>query len=104
MTLDQIINLLEEVREIAGGDAPVFLAHQPNWPFQFSITDVTAVDLNAEERVETQVALQAAPAGSDEHRECTEHLADLQPDWKIYVVEGSEQEYLPGVAAKAIGW
>ena len=38
MTIDQLIERLEEYRDLIGGDAQVRLMTQQNWPFENSIT------------------------------------------------------------------
>lgn len=44
MTLDQLIETLEEYREERGGDTEVLLATQPNWPLAFHIAQCRYVN------------------------------------------------------------
>ena len=41
MTLDQLIEELEDAREDLGGDAEVRIAYQPNWPIWATLRYVT---------------------------------------------------------------
>lgn len=41
MTIDELIGLLEELRDDISGDAEVRLMTQENWPFENSIRGVT---------------------------------------------------------------
>jgi len=42
MSIDELIEVLQEAREDLGGDAEVRLAMQPNWPFEYTIRNGTA--------------------------------------------------------------
>jgi hypothetical protein len=44
MTLGELIERLEELRDDVGADAEVRLMTQPNWPFENSIRGVTTAD------------------------------------------------------------
>lgn len=56
------------------GDAEVRLAQQPSWPFEYSI----------------------ARFGVE--------IAEVEGADVVYIAEGSQLGYLPGVARDAIGW
>jgi hypothetical protein len=74
-TLDSLIETLTNLRDNEGvdGNTEVLLAQQPNWPFEFTIGGVVAVEL-----------------GEDE--EYAEDVGKMV----VYIAEGSSQEYLPG--------
>jgi hypothetical protein len=40
MTIDELIEALEEARDEHGGDQAVLLAHQPHWPFEYETAQV----------------------------------------------------------------
>lgn len=47
MTLDKLIEMLEEMREEVGGDTAVRLMTQQNWPFENHIKGITSTsDMN----------------------------------------------------------
>lgn len=72
MKLNDLIETLENLRDCHdAGDSPVYLAHQPRWPFEFTIGGVIAHELTDEE----------------------EDVEDVGKT-VIYIAEGSSQEYL----------
>ena len=79
MTVRELINLLEDFDE----NAEVRIAHQPRWPFEYSIGDVVACD------------------GGDEDED--EPNASDAPQ-VVYLGEGDQLGYLPGRAARELGW
>jgi hypothetical protein len=81
-TLNELIERLEDIREEAGnGEMEVFLAHQPNYPFEFSIAEPKLVDIN--------------PANYDEEgRELTNSRDRDDPKYVVYIPEGGHQTYL----------
>ena len=82
MTLRDLIDRLTDVADEYGDDVEVRLAIQPSWPFEHSIRDVEVVD----------------PADYDE-------AADENDDpVVVYIAEGRQLGYLPGVASRALGW
>ncbi len=84
MTVADLIHVLQQACEdadVTPDDVEVRLAFQPNWPFEYSIDDgpdilVVEVQNDAYER----------------------------HDKIIYLPEGSQIGYLPGVAARSLGW
>lgn len=42
MTIDEMIERLNEYRDQLGGDAEVRMMQQPNWPFQYHIGNVVS--------------------------------------------------------------
>lgn len=75
MNVRDLKRFLEDVDD----DVEVRFASQPNWPFEYSIDDVQVVDLNGEDGEE-------------------------EPNEVVYLTEGSQIGYLPGVVSRAIGW
>jgi basic membrane lipoprotein Med (substrate-binding protein (PBP1-ABC) superfamily) len=84
MTVYELKRLLEDFDD----DAEVRLAHQPSWPFEYSLADVIAIDPDDE----AELAHQAI---DDDEDECAT---------VVYLVEGDQLGYLPGHAAAEIGW
>jgi hypothetical protein len=79
MTVAELIEILED----QDGDTEVRLAMQPNWPFEYSIETAIGPD-------------ELANPDDDE-------AADEVPN-VIYLTEGSQLGYLPGVVSKGLGW
>jgi hypothetical protein len=72
----------------------VRIAQQPGWPFEYSISDGLVVDVSGcdpEELPETDM---------DGRRFVDEH----EPKEILYLAEGNQIGYLPGVVSSAIGW
>ena len=106
MTVEQLIQELEELAEEAGPDTEVRLAIQPTYPFQHAIADVVLVgpedelycddcevawDVHAEEG--------CGPTFGPDHEDADDPV--------IYLGEGGQLHpypYLPGVARDALGW
>lgn len=91
MTLSELITYLQEIED-QHGDIEVRLAHQPNWPFEYRISDsgVVAVDINQEH------------GDSDDD-------ADFDPPRKpermvCFIAEGGQLGYLPTAAVHELGW
>ena len=82
MTIRELIDQLTDIVEELGSDrAEVRLAHQPSWPFEYSIGEVAVVRENEDED-ELEDELEAV----------------------VYIGEHSQIGYLPGVATRALGW
>lgn len=61
-------------------DTPVRFAQQPNWPFEHTIGQVVQTPDDAEDD------------------------GDESPDPVVWLGEGGQVGYLPGMAANALGW
>lgn len=85
MTVYELKQLLDDLDD----DAEVRLAHQPSWPFEYSLADVVAIDRDDDEAEPTHRAIE------DDEDECAT---------VVYLVEGDQLGYLPGHAAAEIGW
>lgn len=76
MTIDEMIERLEEYRDSMGGEAEVRLVVQPNWPFENQIQGMVSTEEVACE--------QSAEAGE----------AEETPEEKVvYIVEGNQMGY-----------
>jgi len=102
MTVGELIELLQGFNE----DAEVRLAFQPRYPLQFRVGEVAAATLPEDEASDTE----CRECGGDGCEECGGTGIDL-PDGEtheiVYIGEGSdirEAPYLPGAAARALGW
>lgn len=77
MTVDELIERLEEYRELIGGDTEVRLMTQQNWPFENSICGiVSGKEIN-------DAADEDNPSDDD----------DVDEDAIVYIVEGSQLGY-----------
>ena len=77
MTINELIERLEEYRDLIGGDAEVRLMTQQNWPFEYSITGVcSGVEIND-------------AADEDD----LEDDGDVDVDAVLYIVEGRQLGY-----------
>lgn len=47
-TVDEVIRMLEQVRDDVGGDTPVLIAQQPNWPLALQLSDIRVRDENSD--------------------------------------------------------
>jgi hypothetical protein len=82
MTVADLIHALQRACDGEPEDSvEVRLAFQPNWPFEYSIDDGPGITI-----VEVQ------------------NDAYERHDKIIYLPEGQQLGYLPGVASKALGW
>ncbi len=83
MNIAELINELEDMRDVVGDDAEVRYASQPSWPFEYSISNIITM--------------------TNEMRE--EHArAELQGENVVYLAEGSQLGYLPEDAKNELGW
>lgn len=80
MTVRELINLLEDYNE----DAEVRIAHQPSWPFEYSIGNVVGCE------------------GADHEDEDAEPNDD--DALVVYIGEGDQLGYLPGSVCCELGW
>ena len=85
MTIKDLIEELEQMAEFCGEDTEVRLATQPSWPFEYSIGAVAAVNLN------------------DDDEDGVERDGD-EEEYVVYIGEGRQLAYLPGIASQELGW
>lgn len=123
MDVSELRRILEGVED----DVEVRLAHQPHWPFEYSISTAAVTDprenLGVEWYGDTEheedrawhIVDNSEDPGDDEHwvegPYETQAEAELNLERKfeehipvLYLAEGLQLGYLPGEARKAIGW
>jgi hypothetical protein len=111
MTLQELINRLQDMQsELGPNDDPdVRFAQQPNWPFEYSISDLILVQ---QPELMTRDQFDAL---SEEEQEAAEERADSgelvylednqeAPTAVIYLAEGAQLGYLPGNVSRELGW
>jgi hypothetical protein len=76
MTIDELIERLEEYRDSLGGDTEVRLMTQPSWPFEYAIAGMCSSE-------------DVAATITDEE----ESLESMRHDAVIYLVEGDQLGY-----------
>lgn len=87
MNVRKLIERLEHYATEYGDETEVRLAHQPSWPFEYSIGAVVAVDLADELPFECEQPAEPAPS-----------------ELIIYIGEGRQLGYLPAQAAGELSW
>ena len=104
MTIGELIEQLEDIKERVGEHAQVLYASQPSWPFEYSIRDVYALTKD-ERRYMAEEAMREE--GMDED-DINEYMVDNQEKFEgedvVYLEEGSQLGYLPDEAKQMIGW
>lgn len=93
MTLNEMIQQLIDLRDEHGGEdngdnIEVRLAIQPRWAFEHAISDIVAVDLN----------------DTSDEEEDGEPPAEEEEKVVVYIGEGQQLGYLPGVAGSELGF
>ncbi len=79
MTLNELIERLEEYRDLHGEDCEVRLMTQQNWPFENTITGLASgAEINDTD---------------DEDDEDVEDVEDVEADAVVYIVEGTQLGY-----------
>ena len=115
MTVQELINELEG----ANPDAEVRIAQQPQWPFEYDINEVFDMG-NYDPRADFEVYRaddgwyigrddgdEGGPFETDDEAEeaISKLLSKSGADESVvYLSEGRQLGYLPGAAAKALGW
>ncbi len=80
MTLNEMIERLEEYREELGGECEVRLMTQQNWPFENAITGLASgAEINEAE--------------DDDDQDTDADDDDVEGDQVIYIVEGTQLGY-----------
>ena len=87
MNIRDLIDELEALADQHGDYVEVRLAHQPEWPFEYALDQVVAVNTAEDDE------------GFGDKAEEDEGDALI-----VYLAEGSQIGYLPGVATNALGW
>lgn len=120
MTVGDLIARLQDFPE----DAPVLLAQQPNWPFEYSVGQIAGVQIGGPEEGDT---VTFEDDGGSEHtgavRETTadgvlveeenggvrevpfyQLIGYLEIQDVVYIGEGAQLGYLAGAASRELGW
>lgn len=103
MTIQELIDQLEDMKDSVGENAEVRFASQPSWPFEYSIRDVHV--LNKDER--RQLAEEAMREDGMDEDEIRENFDEDELEFTedvVYLEEGSQIGYLPDQAKQLIGW
>ena len=80
MTLNELIERLEQYRDLLGEDCEVRLMTQQNWPFENAITGLASgAEIN--------------DAEGDDDDEGVETATDVETDAVVYIVEGEQLGY-----------
>jgi hypothetical protein len=104
MTINELIEELQALQE-DHGDCEVRLATQPSWPFEYSISDVVFEKIGGKD----MEVLDADELAELDENEREQYEADLAEDEEksehiVYLAEGRQIGYLPGVVSKSLGW
>lgn len=92
MNICELIGMLEDLREQNGDECDVFIAEQPSWPFENEIAGVVVADRAMEDEIDE--------AGGSRNVEYDPWTRDVE-DPVIYILEGQQNQYLPGYAKVA---
>jgi hypothetical protein len=91
MTVGELKELLQDLDD----EMEVRLAHQPSWPFEYSISGAEVVDLNEPDPDDTV---------EPEDEEHPDDVEEPEPNEILYLAEGTQLGYLPGVVSRLLGW
>lgn len=101
MTVGELISQLEDL----DAEAEVRLAHQPSWPFEYSIDSVVEVGGDDDECEECGFSWSAHDEGTPGYCGCeVEPPRGSDNPTIVYIAEGSQLGYLPGQASRQLGW
>ena len=104
MTAAELIELLSGVDP----DTEVRIAEQPSWPFEYDISDVVEVKMGADHAENATLDAAGEVLDSDyatpEERAEANRVLDTASTTTLYIVEGTQLAYLPGLASRAMGW
>lgn len=101
MTIAELIGELERFQEEYGDEVEVRFASQPSWPFEYSIDQIAVVNLNQVNPEELD-GLEEGEDRDDFEAHLKEQLGD--DEFIVYLAEGMQVGYLPGIARREIGW
>ena len=103
MTIQELIEQLEDIKEQVGEHAEVRYASQPSWPFENSIYGVHA--LSKDERREMAIErMRDEGMDEDEIKENFDEEELANEEDVVYLEEGGQIGYLPDEARELIGW
>ena len=104
MTVQQLIEALSDFDP----EAEVRLATQPNYPFEYEVSEVASLE-DAPQVCEDCGSENVKLSDDGKERACLDCEScqtgdDLANDKIVYLGEGRQLGYLPGRAARALGW
>ena len=89
-------------------DAEVRIASQPSWPFEHRCNDVVEVDLGQPDPEDAATAQDILddPESAEEDRETARKMLERDETKPkiVYLAEGPQVGYLPGIVRSEIGW
>lgn len=103
MNIVELIQELEYMKDIAGEDAEVRFASQPNWPFEYSISNIIATTNEMREE-NARDELRDEGLSEEEINERLVGAPELEGENVVYLAEGSQLGYLPEDAKNELGW
>lgn len=103
MSLSELVEQLQDLLETYP-DAQVALAHQPSWPFEYTISQVAAVSMDENGDTYDEYLQEKEEHDVEDCDEC-----DIPEEFKadktiVYIAEGGQTRYLPGGVASELGW
>lgn len=112
MTIQELISILQDAAEEIGEDAEVRLAHQPSWPFEYSLSGDFAIGRKGQDDLTDFLEAKDDPdnewtdfekeAAAEEEARLRAVVDESKP--VFYLGEGSQLGYLPGDIKKELGW
>ena len=103
MNIVELIQELEDMKDIAGEDAEVRFASQPSWPFEYSISNIIAMTNDMREEY-ARSELRDEGLSEEDINKKLEGAPELEGENIIYLAEGSQLGYLPDEAKQLLGW
>lgn len=96
---------LKQILDDLDDDTEVRIAHQPSWPFEYSISEVVESSSNDDDIEDVENALKT-DLTDDEKEEANAELQRLEEEnvTIVYIAEGTQIGYLPGAVTKQLGW
>lgn len=99
---------LKKILEDLDDDFEVRLAHQPSWPFEYSIAEVVVMESDRDQIDEIEQALtrDADDLTDDDKCSMQQQISELEDEnvTVVYIAEGSQIGYLPGHVTRELGW
>lgn len=106
MTLNELIAQLQDLA-VEYGDHEVRLAYQPNWPFEYTLGRVAAVNVHQGDIDHAREFVRSRDGEDEEVIEARSEIERMENDPEarvVYIGEGSHIGYLPSAAAQQLGW
>lgn len=103
MNINDLISELTHIAE-AHPDAEVRFASQPNWPFEYEISDIAVCNLAEESEAEDDDLREWMEDGDVDEEVIREWMDIDNDEVVVYLGEGSQLGYLPETAKNTLGW